>query len=346
MIRKAWWSLGLGALGVAAALSAVVYVQRDIPASVLEAEYALPPSKFLLVDGVRMHYRDEGQGPTVVLIHGQFDSLLMWEPWAAALKDQYRVVRFDLTSHGLTGPDATGDYSIERTVRLLETFADNLHLEKFSVAGSAMGGTAAVYYAARHPERVDRLILISPEGVGTRMTAEHASLIDTSPVFDVLAYAAPRLFAAGLLRNGFANPSRVTDQLVEERYELLRRVGNRQGELARIRQFDPADIGAQMRKVRSPVLVMLGEQGMRAQTRSPDELRRALQRARSVRIDVIRGAGNMAVQEEPEGTARSAKEFLDAGHENAPSPQQRGDPRFDREENDLPMDSVYVTRAA
>ena len=174
MIRKAWWSLGLGALGVAAALSAVVYVQRDIPASVLEAEYALPPSKFLLVDGVRMHYRDEGQGPTVVLIHGQFDSLLMWEPWAAALKDQYRVVRFDLTSHGLTGPDATGDYSIERTVRLLETFADNLHLEKFSVAGSAMGGTAAVYYAARHPERVDRLILISPEGVGTRMTAEHA----------------------------------------------------------------------------------------------------------------------------------------------------------------------------
>jgi pimeloyl-ACP methyl ester carboxylesterase len=346
MISKAWRAIGLSVLGVVGAVAAVVYAQRDIPASVLEAEYARPPSKFMLVDGVRLHYRDEGHGPTVVLIHGQFDSLLMWEPWAAALKEQYRVVRFDLTSHGLTGPDATGDYSIERTVALLEDFADKLHLGKFSIAGSAMGGTAAVYYAARHPERVDRLILISPEGVGSRATAERASFIDTSPVFDVLAYTAPRVFAAGLLRNGFANPSRVTDQLVEERYELLRRAGNRQGELARIRQFDPRDLDARVRALRSPVLMMLGEKGMRANARSPDELRRAFQHARSVRIDVIRGAGNMAVQEEPEGTARSAREFLDAGHDNAPDPQQKRDPRFDREDDDLPMDSVYVTRAA
>jgi pimeloyl-ACP methyl ester carboxylesterase len=346
MISKAWCALGLGILVVVAAVLAVVYVHRDIPASVLEAEYARPPSKFLLVDGVRMHYRDEGRGPTVVLIHGQFDSLLMWEPWAAALKSQYRVVRFDLTSHGLTGPDATGDYSIERTVRLLEDFTNQLHLGKFSIGGSAMGATAAVYYAARHPQRVDRLILISPEGLSARVSAEPASLIDTSPVFDVLAYTAPRLFAAGLLRNGFANPSRVTDQLVEERYELLRRAGNRQGELARIRQFDPANVESRMRALRSPVLVMFGEKGMRASVQSPDELRRVLQHAHSVRIDVIRGAGNMAVQEDPEGTARSAKEFLDAGHDNSPSPPRRGDPRFDREDDDLPMDSVYVTRAA
>jgi pimeloyl-ACP methyl ester carboxylesterase len=254
-------------------------------------------------------------------------------------------VRFDLTSHGLTGPDATGDYSIERTVTLLADFADKLKLEKFSLAGSAMGGTAAVYYAARHPERVDRLILISPEGMSRRVTSEHASLIDTSPVFDVLAYTAPRVFAAGLLRNGFANPSRVTDDLVEQRYELLRRAGNRQGELARIRQFHPVDLDLQMRSLREPVLVMLGEKGMRSNTRSPDEFRRALHRAHSVRIDVIRGAGNMAVQEEPESTSRSAKEFLDAGHGDAPPLPQRRDRRFEHGD-DLPMDSVYVTRAA
>jgi pimeloyl-ACP methyl ester carboxylesterase len=189
------------------------------------------------------------------------------------------------------------------------------------------------------------LILISPEGLASRMPTEHASLIDTSPVFDVLAYTAPRVFAAGLLRNGFANPSRVTDELVEERYELLRRAGNRQGELARIRQFNPVDVDVQMRALREPVLVMLGEKGMRANVRAPDELRRVFQRAHSVRIDVIRGAGNMAVQEEPEGTARSAKEFLDAGHGDAPVPPRRRDPRFDRGD-DLPMEPVYVTRAA
>ena len=193
MITKAWRAASLTLFLVLGALGAVLYIHRDIPAAVLEAEYARPPSKFLLVDGVRIHYRDEGTGPTVVLVHGQFDSLLMWEPWAKTLKGQYRVIRFDLTSHGLTGPDATGDYSLQRTVALLEGFADKLQLGKFSIAGSAMGGTAAIYYASRHPERVDRLILISPEGIGTHVTAEHASYIDTSPVYEVLAYTAPRI---------------------------------------------------------------------------------------------------------------------------------------------------------
>jgi len=344
MISKAWKAVIAVSAGAFAALGAVVYVHRDIPAHVLEAEYARPPSKFVLVDGVRMHYRDEGHGPTLLLVHGQFDSLLTWEPWAATLKSRYRVVRFDLTSHGLTGPDATGDYSIERTVQLLQHFADKLHLGRFSVAGSEMGATASLYYAARHPERVDRLILISPDGIRARHIAGRASLVDISPVFDMLAYTAPRTFAAGLLRNGFADPSRVTQHLIQQRYDLLRREGNRQGELSRIRQFDPADIAVHLRALRSPVLIMWGEKGAHAGV--ADELRRALQHARSVRIDVIRGAGNMAVQEEPESTVRSAKEFLDAGHGDAPSKSpHRRDPRFDRQD-ELPMDSVYVTRAA
>lgn len=348
MILKGWRTLTLFLFGASAAVAVALYVHRDIPAEVLEAEYARPPSRFIVVDGVRMHYRDQGHGPAIVLIHGQFDSLLMWETWASSLANRYRVIRFDLTSHGLTGPDATGDYSIERTVALLDGLAARLHLGKFALAGSSMGGTAAIYYAARHPERVDRLILVSPEGVAERVIPEHASMLDFSPVFDVLAYTAPKFFAAGLLRNGFGDPSRVTDQLIEERYAMLRRAGNRPGELARIRQFEPIDMNGHLRAIRSPVLVMWGEKTAQATATESENLRRILRHAHSVRIDIVRGAGSMAVQEDPEGTARRCKEFLDAGHGDAPdnsAPRSR-DPRFDRDTYDLPTNSVYLTRAA
>jgi pimeloyl-ACP methyl ester carboxylesterase len=348
MISKGWCVLALASLAALGAVAAAVYVHRDLPASILEAQYARPPSKFITIDGVRLHYRDEGLGPPILLIHEQFDSLLMWEPWAASLKDRYRVIRFDLTSHGLTGPDATGDYSLERTVALVGRLADRLRLGKFALAGSSVGGTVALYYAARHPERVDRLILVSPYGVGGRVALEYAAFEDGSPVLDLLAYTAPRFFSAGILRNGFGDPSRVTDALVAEHSMLLRRAGNRKGELARMRQLDAVDIHMQLRALRAPVLVMWGEKSRRQNAYESEQLRRQLTRAHSVRIDVIRGVGEMAVQEDPEGTARRARDFLDAGHGDAPaepSPPSR-DPRFDRISPDLPMDSVYLTRAA
>jgi hypothetical protein len=91
---------------------------------------------------------------------------------------------------------------------------------------------------------------------------------------------------------------------------------------------------------------MWGEKSSSANPRTAERVRRTLQRAHSVRIDIIHGAGNMAVQEDPEGTARSAKEFLDAGHGDAPNESKpRRDPRYDRDDG-LPLDSLYVTRNA
>jgi len=147
----------LGIVGLGFALRAY----RDIPAAELEARYAGPASRFINIDGVRMHYRDEGTGPVVVLFHANFSNLIDWDPWVDALKDRYRVVRVDMTSHGLTGPDPTGDYTLPRTLALTERFIDAFGIEKATLGGTSLGGTVAIHYSARHPERVERLILLS-----------------------------------------------------------------------------------------------------------------------------------------------------------------------------------------
>ena len=107
------------ALAVAAAvcvggLAMVLWIYRDIPAEVVEARYGNASSQFMMIGGVRLHYRDEGSGQPIVLIHGHWGSLLQWDSWMPALSQDHRVVRLDLTSHGLTGVDPTGDYTNER----------------------------------------------------------------------------------------------------------------------------------------------------------------------------------------------------------------------------------------
>ena len=160
-LALAWIAGGLVALALIG-LAVAVWIWRDIPAERLEARYATEASRFAEIDGARIHYRDEGQGPAVVLIHANFASLIGWDPWVDALKDRYRVVRFDMTSHGLTGADATGDYGLPRTVDLMERLLEQLGVERCAIVGTSLGGTVAMHYTVRNPERVAGLVLISP----------------------------------------------------------------------------------------------------------------------------------------------------------------------------------------
>jgi pimeloyl-ACP methyl ester carboxylesterase len=136
----------------------------DIPADVLEKKYAVPPSRFVEVDGLRVHYRDEGSGPVLVLIHGLTASLFDWDAWAERLRGRFRVIRLDLPGHGLTGPDPQGRYGWPAMADLVVRLLDRLGVDRAGVAGNSLGGAVAWQLAARHPDRVDRLILVAPVG--------------------------------------------------------------------------------------------------------------------------------------------------------------------------------------
>src|SRR5262245_26961034 len=102
MAQRRWtWVLVVAGVVVASLAS---QVRRDVPAAELEARYARPPSRFVEVDGLRVHYRDEGQGPPLVLLHGSNSSLFTWEGWTRELSRSFRVISLDLPGHGLTGP--------------------------------------------------------------------------------------------------------------------------------------------------------------------------------------------------------------------------------------------------
>ena len=137
-IKRVLLTVLLAALVLVAGLGWWLY-QPDLPLSYLKDKYAGPESRFLALDGMQVHYRDQGQGQAVVLVHGTASSLHTWEEWARGLKTNYRVVRMDLPAFGLTGPNRANDYSLEAYDAFLVSFLDKLGIERCHLAGNSPG---------------------------------------------------------------------------------------------------------------------------------------------------------------------------------------------------------------
>ena len=287
------------------------YVYRDVPAASVEAKWATSPSRFVVIDGVRIHYRDEGSGPVVVLLHANYSSLFMWEPWARALRDRYRVIRLDLPAHGLTGPAPDGNYKLERIQQLFERFVEERGLDRFTVVGTSIGGTVAMRYAADHPERIERLVLISPGSLEPRVRGR-TTPTEIPRVANVLGYVLPKAFTRYLLTNDYGDPARVSEAVVDEWYEMWMRAGNRLAMLDLLRQYVSGGVEDKIRAVSAPVLLIWGEKNRRVPVSLAYETRALLVNSPEVRLEILPGIGHMLVQEAPQASAALIERYLAA----------------------------------
>ena len=137
------------------------------PASLLRQEIRFSVTE----DGVRLAWASIGEGPPLVkasnwLTHLDFEwGSPIWQHWWTELSKHHRVIRYDERGNGMSQRDVP-EVSFETWVRDLETVVDAAGLDRFSLLGISRGGAIAVAYAARHPERVSKLILYGAFPVG------------------------------------------------------------------------------------------------------------------------------------------------------------------------------------
>ena len=204
-------------------LGAVAWLYTpDKKEAALRAVYAQPPSIFLDVLGTRLHLRDTGPrtAPAVILLHGFGSSLQTWDEWARDLECDHRVLRYDLTGFGLTGADPTGDYSDARGIAILVALMDQVGLARASIVGNSMGGRIAWTFAALHPERTDRLVLISPDGFASPGT-EYGVAPQVPLMMRALPYVLPSAMLRASLVLAYANAAVVTDALFARYRDMM-----------------------------------------------------------------------------------------------------------------------------
>jgi pimeloyl-ACP methyl ester carboxylesterase len=276
----------------------------------LEASYLDAPGDMLRIAGMQLHVRDSGRKdtPTLILLHGFGASLHTWEPWARALSSEYRVIRFDMPGAGLSAPDPNSDYSDARSMRVLIAVMDHFGIAKASLIGNSMGGKIAWKFAVAFPDRVDKLVLVSPDGFAAP-GEEYGKRQSVPSMVKLMRYTLPKPLLKMNLDPAYGDPAKLTDNIVTRYHDLLLGSGNRDAMIARMEQTELVQPEPLLRSIKAPTLLLWGQKDAMIPLANADDYVKALTDCKLV---VLSGVGHLPQEEAPETSLVPVKEFLTA----------------------------------
>lgn len=301
--------LGAMALLALAALSIELEVWSPSRAKV-EATYVAADSRFVTIDGLRLHYKVTGEGPAVLLWHGNFGSLDFYDGWVERLSGRYRLIRFDINGHGLTGPDERVDFTIERQLAIARALLEQLGVERYFVVGTSFAAPMAYRDAAERPDRVLGLMLANAGG----LPREPGRAINRPLANPVRRWLRERYRTRAFWRERAGNlhfdQSVVTPQLAERFYLMNTMRGRGRDDAIGVQQFDIGDAPGFLSRIRQPVLILWAAGSFLPQTEA-DRYKAYLQNA-SVRIVRAGKLGHMFAEDDPALTAALFDRFAQA----------------------------------
>ena len=280
----------------------------DLDRADLERQYARASSQFVQTPGLRTHVHIQGpaHAPVLLLLHGFGSSLQTWDAWGQGLATDYRVVRLDIAGFGLTGPAEPGDYSDEADVQRLLAVVDQLGLSNMTVVGHSMGGRLAGHFAAAHPQRVDKLVLIAPDGFPDPQA--HSEMTYAVPAWmGLVRYTLPRWMIKKGVASAYADPSRLDDNTVQRYQDMLLAPGVRPAVLARMAQTRNRDPLPWLQRLSMPTLLLWGAQDQMIPVANAMDYQRAIPHAQRV---VLPGVGHLPHEEQPQGSLQALRDFL------------------------------------
>ena len=258
----------------------------------------------LVVDGLRLHVAEAGDGPALLLVHGLTASHAVWEHTIEAFADRWRVIALDLPGHGASAkPDAP--YTIDFFAGMVRSLARALGVDEAVVVGSSLGGRVALELAAWYPSFTRALVLAAPAyGYSSAMR----------PIGRALqAFTGPRVLRATLdeaFQQSFHDRRRighvVRRRILEERLladdfpEFARAVAR---SLGGVLAADPQPL----ERVTQPVLVVWGRQDRLVPLARSKALLRKIPHARLHALD---RCGHLPMLEQPTAFNQIIAEFL------------------------------------
>ncbi|MDJ0760587.1 MAG: alpha/beta hydrolase [Woeseiaceae bacterium] len=288
--------------------------QPDQPVEALIGKWAQPPSTFVELQGMNVHLRDEGPRDDplpIVLLHGTGASLHTWDGWVEVLSQERRVIRFDLPGFGLTGPNADGDYGVNRYTEFVAAMLDSIGVEKTVLGGNSLGGNIAWATAVRYPERVDKLVLLNATGYDFKPESVPIgfTLARIPVVRNMIRNVMPRDAVRSSIESVYGDPSRVTPELVDLYFDISTREGNRTALMQRLEQLEGGGMAHLIKEVSQPTLILWGRKDRLVPVINAERFDADIDGSELVVWDDL---GHVPHEEDPARTVQAVQAFLEA----------------------------------
>ena len=221
---------------------------------------------FIDVNGIDVHYWDEGRGDVLILVHGFSSSVYTWRLNIDALSEEFRVVALDLPGFGYSDKPEDFDYTLEGYSRFLVEFMNIMDIDTATLAGNSMGGGVVLTTALLFPERIDKLILVDSMGYPEREGEEvflPFLLMGVPVAGEVLMSLNFRCVVEESMKGGvYYDNSFVTDEMVDYYYNAFRSENGQKAPLWVMRNLmDTPPIGSErISEVSMPTLIIWGEE--------------------------------------------------------------------------------------
>lgn len=293
-------------------LAVLLFGYRDRQVEELMPEYAGGASDFVEVMGMNVHFRDEGNPKDslpLILLHGTGSSLHTFDSWTEELKKNKRVVRMDLPGFGLTGPFPGRSYSMDQYVGFLSSFLTARKINRCYLAGNSLGGQIAWQFTLKHPEAVDKLILIDAAGfpLKSRSVPLAFRMAGTPVINKLLTFITPRFVVESSVKNVYADKSKVTDQLVDRYFDLSLRAGNRQALIDRMQTHNDSNEVKRINTISQPTLILWGEEDGLIPAENAYRFERLLPNDTLV---MLQNSGHVPMEENPGQSLNALKAFI------------------------------------
>jgi pimeloyl-ACP methyl ester carboxylesterase len=201
-------------------------------------------------------------------------------------------------------------------VLILAALMDRLGIEKADLIGNSLGGKIAWNFAAAYPARVNRLVLISPDGFASP-GFDYGVKPKLPFIMRLLPYTLPRFMLRMNLAVAYADPKKLSDATLTRYQDMMLAPGDRRALLARTEQVFLEPPGPRLAKIAVPTLILWGEEDRMIPFSNSADYLRDIPHAQRVALP---GLGHVPFEEDPAASLPPVLAFLN-GDPQAPGPE-------------------------
>ncbi len=214
--------------------------------------------QYIDIGGNSIRYFEEGQGDTVILIHGIGQAMYTFRKNVRVLSEHCHVISIDLLGHGFSSKPEI-DYTIDDFSKLIVDFMDAMGIEKASLLGFSTGAIIALDVAIKYPNYVERLFLLSPGGV----TKTYPSLIknfSTPIISDIIFTFFNKSMVKSVIEQAYYDPTLATKDVIHHYHKVLSNKENLDAAITAYSNWDDSNIAYELSSVQAPAYIFWGEE--------------------------------------------------------------------------------------